>query len=209
MILRVLLVLVLSACGASQPRDSQDAVQTTAAIGQRRGGTHDWPRFGWDASGSNASPDSTGITAANVGTMKRQQVAIDGTVDASPIYLHGVMVNGATHDVFFVTTDYGKTIAIDANDGSILWRYTPPGYESLTGSRRVTTTTPVADPGRNFIYAASPDGRIQKLSVADGSPVWRTAVTTLPEREKLASALNYYHGKVIAATGGDIVAGSP
>ena len=204
MILRFALVLVLSECSGSQQRESQQVIQTTPPLGQHRSGSHDWPRFGWDASGSNASSDSTGITAGNIGSMKRQQVALDGTVDASPIYLHGVTVNGTAHDIFFVTTDYGKTIAIDANDGSILWRYTPQGYESLAGSRRVTTTTPVADPSREFIYAASPDGRIQKLSVADGRPVWRTAVTMLAEREKLASALNYYHGKVIATTGGYI-----
>ena len=204
MILRVFLVFVLSACGSGSARDAGKSVVTTPAVGQRVAGTHDWPRFGWDAGRSNSSPDATGITAANVGSMKRQQVALDGTVDASPIYLHGVTVNGATHDVFFVTTDYGKTIAIDANDGSILWRYTAPGYDRVVGSRQVTTATPVADPSRNFVYAATPDGRIQKLSVADGRAVWRTAVTMLPEREKLASSLNYYHGKVIATTGGYI-----
>ena len=204
MIFGVLLMLVLWACGAAPNGDTADSVVTTPAVGKRRAGDHDWIRFGWDASRSNVSTDPTGITAQNVGTMRRQQVAIDGVVDASAIYLHGVRINGAARDVFFVTTSYGKTIAIDANDGSILWRYTPPGYTGLVGSRQVTTTTPVADPARNFIYAASPDGRIQKLSVADGRAVWRTAVTMLPEREKLASALNYYHGKIIATTGGYI-----
>src|SRR5437588_5266474 len=80
-------------------------------------GTHDWTRFGWDAGRSNAPPMATGITAANVATLVRQQVAIDGTVDASAIYLHRVPVNGSTHDVFFVTTTYGKTLAIDAQNG--------------------------------------------------------------------------------------------
>jgi len=95
---------------------------------------HDWTRFGWNATRSNASTDSTGIDSANVATLRRQQVAIDGTVDASAIYLHGVQVNGAAHDVFFVTTTYGKTLAIDAADGSMLWRFTPPDYASFVGS---------------------------------------------------------------------------
>jgi outer membrane protein assembly factor BamB len=136
--------------------------------------------------------------------MRRQQIALDGTVDASPIYLHGVRVNGGTHDVFFVTTTYGKTIAIDADNGSVLWRFTPSGYDSWAGSRRITNSTPVADPNREFIYAASPDGHIQKLAVADGRAVWSTAISKLPEREKIASPLNYDRGRVIAVTGGYI-----
>src|SRR5438477_12145861 len=80
-------------------------------------GAHDWTRFGWDAGGSNAPPIATGITAANVATLVRQQVVIDGTVDASAIYLHGVPVNGGSHDVFFVTTTYGHTLAIHALNG--------------------------------------------------------------------------------------------
>jgi outer membrane protein assembly factor BamB len=136
--------------------------------------------------------------------MRRQQIALDGTVDASAIYLHGVRVNGGTHDAFFVTTTYGKTIAIDADNGSVLWRFTPSGYDSWAGSRRITNSTPVADSNREFIYAASPDGHIQKLAVADGRAVWSTAITKLPEREKLASPLNYDRGRVIAVTGGYI-----
>jgi hypothetical protein len=165
---------------------------------------HDWTRFGWNASRSSAAIDQTGITAANVSTLRRQQVALDGTVDASAIYLHGVRANGGTHDVFFVTTTYGKTLAIDAGDGSILWRFTPAGYDSWAGSRRITTATPVADPDRAYIYAASPDGHIQKLAVADGRAVWSTAITKLPEREKIASSLNFDRGRVIAVTGGYI-----
>jgi hypothetical protein len=166
--------------------------------------THDWTRFGWNVSRTNASTDETGITASNVATMQRQQIEIDGTVDSSPIYLHGVSVKGSTHNVFFVTTIYGKTIAIDADNGSILWRYTPNRYSSWAGSRQITTATPVADPNRQYIYAASPDGHIQKLAVADGHAVWSTPITRLSEREKIASALNYDRGRVIAVTGGYI-----
>ncbi|HXY29870.1 MAG TPA: PQQ-binding-like beta-propeller repeat protein, partial [Gemmatimonadaceae bacterium] len=169
----------------------------------------DWTRFGWDAGRSNASTAPTGLTAANLSTLRRQQAAIDGVVDASPIYLKGVRVGGATHDVFFVTTIYGKTLAVDANDGQTLWRYTPPNYDSWAGSRQITNATPVADSSRQFIYAASPDGRVQKLSVSDGSAVWSTPITKLPAREKIASSLNLFRGRVIAVTGGYIGDASP
>ncbi|HEX8725569.1 MAG TPA: hypothetical protein VF737_09290, partial [Gemmatimonadaceae bacterium] len=118
-------------------------------------GQHDWMRFGWDVAASGAPGVSMGVSAASVAGMTRQQVTLDGTVDASAIYLHGVTVGGATHDVFFVTTTYGKTIAVDAANGSILWEYTPASYAQVAGSAQITTATPVADPGRAFIYAAS------------------------------------------------------
>jgi hypothetical protein len=204
-ILCLISTFAIAACGASpSSRAPQEQTASSTVPVQRGASAHDWTRFGWDAGRSSATADETGITAANVGTLRRQQVTLDGTVDGSPIYLHGVRVNGATHDVFFVTTTYGKTLAIDANDGSILWRFTPNGYDSWAGSRRITNSTPVADPNREFIYAASPDGRVEKIAVADGHAVWSTAITTLPGREKIASPLNYYRGKVIAVTGGYI-----
>jgi hypothetical protein len=207
--------LALGACGA-QPSSRASQVrapaQLTGGAAQAPGAPsgalapagHDWTRFGWDASRSSAPTGETAISAGNVATLKRQQVALDGTVDASAIYLHGVRTTVGTHDVFFVTTTYGKTLAIDAGDGTILWRFTPVGYDSWAGSRRITNSTPVADPDRAFIYAASPDGHIQKLAVADGHVVWSTAITKLPAREKIASALNYDRGRVIAVTGGYI-----
>lgn len=164
----------------------------------------DWTRFGWDAGRSNALDIPTGIGSANVASLKRQQVQLDGTVDASAVYLHGATVEGGTHDVFFVTTTYGKTIAIDADSGAVLWEYTPAGYSAWAGTYQITTATPVTDPDRQSLYTASPDGVIQKLAVADGHVEWRTAITTLPVREKIASSLNYVHGRVIATTGGYI-----
>lgn len=164
----------------------------------------DWTRFGWDARRSSAPTIETGITAANVASLARQQVALDGTVDASAIYLHGVQVQGATHDVFFLTTTYGKTIAIDADSGTVLWEYTPPSYAALAGTYRITTATPVADPNRKSIYTAAPDGVIRKLAVANGHVEWETSITKLPEREKIASSLNFDRGHVIATTGGYI-----
>ncbi|HXT15806.1 MAG TPA: PQQ-binding-like beta-propeller repeat protein [Gemmatimonadaceae bacterium] len=170
---------------------------------------HDWTRFGFDVGRSSASPDSIAIDSTNAASLTRTQISIDGTVDAAAIFLHGVTVAGASHDVLFVTTTYGKTVAIDASSGTTLWEFTPPGYSSFAGSAQITTTTPVADPSRQFIYAASPDGSIRKLAVADGRVVWTTPITTLPAREKIASPLNFDRGHVIAVTGGYIGDAAP
>jgi outer membrane protein assembly factor BamB len=167
-------------------------------------GAQDWPTFGWDVGRSSAPTVGMGLDPGRIGSLSQQRVVIDGTVDGSAIYLREVAVGTSRHDAFFVTTTYGKTLAIDADNGAVLWEYTPPGYGNLKGTYRITNATPVADDDRKSIYAAAPDGVIRKLAVADGSVEWSTAVTRLPEREKIASPLSFFRGRVIAATDGYI-----
>ena len=163
----------------------------------------DWPTFNGNSARTGYLA-STGITAANVAALRRQQVQLPGTLDSTPIYLHGVTVAGKAHDVFFATTTYGRTVAVDAASGRILWTYTPPGYASWAGSYRITNMPPTADPSRKYVYAGAPDGKIRKLAVSNGHQLWATAITRLPEREKLAAGLNVDGGTVIAATDGYI-----
>ncbi len=174
------------------------------ASGAAMGGS--WTRFGYDAARHNAGPAGTGITAGNLRHLRRQRISIGGTADSSPIYLRGALIGGARHDVFIVTTSYGKTVAVDAGTGKILWRFTPAGYGSWAGSARITNASPVASGG--FVYAASPGGQIHKLSVATGREVrtggWPVSITQNPRREKIGPALNLAHGLVLAATGGYI-----
>ena len=164
----------------------------------------DWPMFGGNVESTSANATPTGITAANVTRLARRAIKLDGTVDASAIYLHGVEIHGARRNAIFVTTTYGKTLALDAVSGEVLWDYTAPRYPALAGTRQITNSTPVADPSRQVVYAASPDGYIQALQVSDGQALWRTAITRLPEREKMASALKFFEGRVIAVTAGYI-----
>jgi len=167
----------------------------------------DWPVFGYDAARSNADPHATGVTAADVAGLHRRVVALPGTVDSSPIFLHGVVVDGHRRDAFFMTTTYGRTIALSPS-GRLLWTFTPGSYAAYAGSAQITTATPAADPDRRHIYAASPDGMIHKLAVAAGREVttagWPARVTLLPSREKVASALNVWRGSVLVTTGGYI-----
>jgi hypothetical protein len=164
----------------------------------------DWPMFGGNLESTSANLTPTGISAATVMQLVRLQVKLDGTVDASAIYLEGVTVRDARHDAIFVTTTYGKTMAVAAGGERVLWEYTPASYQSVLGTRQITNSTPAADSDRQSIYAASPDGYIQKLAVNDGQVLWRTSVTRLPLREKLASPLKFYQGNVIAVTAGYI-----
>jgi len=179
---------------------------TTVRPGADRASS-DWPVFGYDAARTNVDPRPTGVTAASVAGLRRRVVALPGTVDSSPIFLHGVTIDGRRRDAFFMTTTYGRTLALSPA-GRILWTFTPPGYPSTAGSAQITTATPAADPGRRYLYAASPDGLIHKLAVGTGREQrhggWPVRVTLLAEREKIASALNVRGRFVYVTTGGYI-----
>ena len=190
-----LVALVAAACASAAPKH----------VVLRAGG--DWTRFGYDAARRNAGPASTGITAENVGSLRRQRIELPGTADSSPIYLRGVSVKGKRHDVFVLTTSYGRTLAIDADSGARLWLFTPRGYSSWVGLYRITNSSPVSD--RRFVWAGAPDGRIYKLSLATGREIWSRAITRLPAREKLGTALNLSRGLVLATTGGYLGDASP
>ncbi len=192
--------ILAAACALVGPCAVEEPAQPPTHVGG------DWTRFGYDAARRNAGPGATGITARNLRLLRRERVALEGTVDSSPIYLRAVSVNGVSHDVFIVTTSYGKTIAVDAAAGSVLWRFTPNGYTSWAGSSQITNSSPVTDPSRRYVYSASPDGRIHKIEIASGHEVtadaWPALITRDPRHEKIGPALNFTRGLVLAATGG-------
>jgi outer membrane protein assembly factor BamB len=211
-------VAILAACGSSSGSAGGAAgtVSTSASAAAvpapAAGGTEltVWPEFGLDPQRSDATNASTGITAANIGTLRDRRVTLPGTIDSSPIYLGGAKVAGGTHDVAIMTSSYGRTFALDAGSGKRLWTYTQPGYSHLLGSDQITTTSPVLDPGaeHRYVYTASPDGKIHKLLTASGKEVhtgaWPVTITRDPTKEKMDAALNVDGPYVIATTGGYI-----
>lgn len=196
---------VVAAAGLGASARQQAQTHPLVSVGARAADA-DWPFFGLNPQRTDATNRPTGITQENIGRLRRRVVRLPGTVDSSPIYLHDVVVAGATRDVFIVTTTYGRTIAIDAASGRLLWVFTPSTYHSYAGSYQITTSAPAADSDRAHVFAASPDGRIHRLALSNGREEhagnWPVAITKLPQREKLTGALNVIGNHVIAATGG-------
>jgi PQQ-like domain len=201
---------LLSACGSSAPADVSTPTARPSAIPTparpASGRLLDWTEFGLNPQRSDVSSLSTGITAVNVAHLHRLTVELPGTVDSSPIYLHAASVAGAVRSVVVVSTTYGKTLALDANSGRILWTFTPPGYSAWAGSAQITTASPLLDPSGRYVYATSPDGLIHKLSLSDGGEVhagaWPVSVTRNATHEKLGAALNIDGPYLLVATSG-------
>jgi len=203
--------VLVAACGDSAADSSTPTIAAGAvpAASQSSGSRLlDWPEFGLDPQRSDVSERATGISAATLAHLRRRSVSLPGTVDSSPIYLHAVQAAGRSRNLVLATTTYGKTIAIDADSGQLLWTFTPPGYGGWAGSAQITNSSPLADPARRYVYAASPNGLIHKLSLADGSEsregAWPVSVTRDATHEKLAAAINIAGPDILVATGGYI-----
>jgi hypothetical protein len=196
--------IALAGAGCGGGGSGPDATVVTDPGVHSSARSPDWTRFGYNAARTNDAP--RGLSAAKVRRLSEQRIRIGGTVDSSPIFLSRVRVRGHLRDLLVMTTSYGKTLGLDARSGATLWTFTPPEYPRVAGTPQFTTATPVADPSRRYVYAASPGGLIHKLRVSNGSEVrsahWPASVTRNPSHEKIASALNLDGRWVLVATGG-------
>jgi hypothetical protein len=206
------LLALVAACGSGSGTSTAagEAATPVAPTDTKAATLTAWPEFGLDPQRGDATDASTGITAANVAKLRERRVSLPGTIDSSPIYLGAAEVRGGTHDVVVVTSSYGRTFALDANSGKRLWTYTPPGYSDWVGSAMITNSSPVLEdtPAHRYVYTASPDGQVHKLSLASGKEVragaWPVTVSRDPTKEKMGSALNVDGPYVIATTSGYI-----
>jgi hypothetical protein len=200
----LVLVAVVLATGCSSGGSTDESTATSPSSSppptttQPQADGPAWPIFGFTPDRANTSDAPTRITAANADSLKRTTIDVPGTVDSSPIYVGGR---------FVVTTSYGKTLALD-RDGHILWTYVPPGLAEWEGSAQITNASPAADPDGEHVYAVSPDGRVHKLNLTDGTEVsdggWPVTITRDPTHEKLGTALNISGALLLATTGGYI-----
>jgi hypothetical protein len=81
-------------------------------------------------------------------------ISVDGKVDAQPLYVGGISIEGSTHNVLIVATEHDSVYALDADTGSSLWHDSmlSPGETTSDdhGCGQVTpeigvTATPVID----------------------------------------------------------------
>ena len=115
--------------------------------------------------GQNAS--ETLLTLSNVNSTQFGKLAafdVDGYIQAQPLYMSGVTVNGIKRNVAFVATMNNSLYAIDADTDALLWRVNlgsavisaQEGCSGVTGFNQIgILSTPVIDPATNTIYLTS------------------------------------------------------
>ncbi|MGZ3714590.1 MAG: outer membrane protein assembly factor BamB family protein [Ktedonobacterales bacterium] len=203
------MIVLLAACSqqwsgtGTRPTGSPTAMPARTATTGAADGSQDWVRFGFDASRSGVNASERALTPGNVGQLHRLwQVQLPGVADSSPILLHGLALpDGSTRDVLYVTTRDGRLLAVDAASGATLWSH-------QTSGPKITHSSPVADPSRQYVYAYGLDGSLHKYRATDGLETsgggWPVRITLMRETEKESSALNIANGSIYVTTSGYI-----
>ncbi|HXY26226.1 MAG TPA: hypothetical protein VEI73_16360 [Candidatus Acidoferrum sp.] len=158
--------------------------------------------YHYDNFRSGQNLNETTLTTANVKSTtfgKKGEFSVDGLVDAQPLYLSQVSINGQNKNVLYVATEHGSVYAFDADSingttTAFLWKTSTLGSGETTSDDRGCgqvspeigiTSTPVIDRTRNAIYvvAMSKDSngnyfqRLHALSLSTGSELFGGPMT--------------------------------
>jgi hypothetical protein len=180
-------VVVSNAGGSTTSRNAT----LTVASGAVPAGT-DVLMYKNDLSRSGQNLSETTLTPANVASSSfglLRNLAVDGKVDAQPLYVSQLSVSGSMHNVVFAATEHDSVYAFDADTGSALWHVTLlAAGETLSDTRGCgqvapeigVTSTPVIDRGAGahgtlYVVAMSKDAsstyhqRLHALDLATGA----------------------------------------
>jgi outer membrane protein assembly factor BamB len=93
---------------------------------------NDLARTGQNLTESVLTPSN--VNSSHFGLLRT--LAADGNVDATPLYLAGLTVQGAVHNVVFIATEGDSVYAYDSDSGTLLW------HVSLLGSGETVNDLP-------------------------------------------------------------------
>lgn len=185
-----------------------------------------------DLGGTGQQRNELILTPANVNASTfgvKFSTAVDGWVFAQPLYMSGLTVNSATHNVVFVATEHDSVYAFDADTaGAALWKqsFLKTGVTTVPQANVGSTIfpeigitgTPVIDPATGTLYVVAETlesgkyfHRLHALDVTTGSEKFGGPVVIQPSgfasKEQLQRpGLTLANGNVYVSLGsqGDI-----
>jgi hypothetical protein len=156
-------VIIMNSAGSVTSSQAKLTVGTTPPS---MGSASDITTYKYNVSRTGLNSAETTLTLANVNSTQfglLRMLAVDGKVDAQPLYLANLTVAGTPHNVVYVATEHGSVWAFDADAGTKLWQVSllksgeSPGTNSCS---QITpeigvTSTPVIDRTTGIIYAVA------------------------------------------------------
>ena len=91
--------------------------------------------YHYDNARDGLNAGETTLTPANVNSTAFGKVglyATDGKVDAAPLYLSGMTINGQTRNMLYVVSEHDSVYAFDADSGTQLWKISVLGNNETT-----------------------------------------------------------------------------
>jgi len=148
--------------------------------------------YHFDVGRTGLNPNETTLTPSNMTSAKfglLRVLAVDGKVDAQPLYLSNLTAGSQQRNVVYAVTEHDSVYAFDADTGTQIWKTSILGANETTsgdhGCSQITpeigiTSTPVIDRkaganGTIFVVGMSVDGagayhqRLHALDVTTGS----------------------------------------
>ena len=146
---------------------------------------NDNARDGWNSTETTLTPQNVNATTFG----KLRELAVDGKVDAQPLYVSSLLLGGQTHNVLITVTEHDSVYAFDADAGAQLWQVSALGVNETTSDSHNCgqispeigiTDTPVIDRayganGAVFFVAMSKDSaahyhqRLHALDLTTGA----------------------------------------
>ncbi|MBV9502953.1 MAG: hypothetical protein JO138_26570, partial [Acidobacteriaceae bacterium] len=136
----------------------------------------------YDTDRSSANPNETVLDTANVNVNQFGKLfswPVDGWIFAQPLYVPGVLINGATRNVVYVATMNNSIYAFDSDNLSAtpLWHanfgtaLTAPAANGCPDAKQIgpllgILSTPVIDRSHNTLYAIS----VTPIGVSSSAP---------------------------------------
>ena len=216
----VLPVVLLTACAGGATPVAPTGPNARAALPARRAtgcattgcSNTDWSSFGFDLQRTGYNPSETIIGPNNVsGLQEVWSFVVGDTMVHEPVYAHGVVVNGQARNVLYAGSAYGSTMyAIDATNGSLIWRRSVPHALYRCGSGRKSRfsigETPAIDRAKNLIYFADGHNQLHAADLATGQEAagWPIKVANYkPDHNFMHGGLTYNaaNGLLYAVTG--------
>jgi hypothetical protein len=168
------LALVLARCGSTH-NSSSGTTPNPPPSPPPASSSVDVATYHDDNARTGQNLSETALTTSNVNSSsfgKLFTISVDGKVDAEPLYLSNMMINGQAHNVLYVVTEHDSVYAFDADSGMQLEQVSLLGSGETTSDDRSCsqvipeigiTATPVVDRkagshGTIYVAAMSKDG---------------------------------------------------
>ncbi len=210
LIASILLSLVVLACStlplppvvaSAAPQPAATTTTTYLPIVSKPGTLYDWLQFNGDPSHSGSNTLEKTLSPTNVSQLHLLfQVALPAVADGAPVYLSNVTTAGGIRSLVFLTLRTGGVVALDASSGATVWVQPSHAPSCLINNNLArneacyTTSSPVLDPDRQYVYSYGLDGFVHKFKVADGTEIlaggWPELASLKVYDEKGSSALS-------------------